>query len=222
MADKEDTTFIIFLRPTPAEMKPFATPEDLHSEKRFIRDRVLKKNNREILEDEEALNFLAAIGSDLNVNCFICNFKVNGKPNKDVHKANDLNGRIAQRCSAPSNKQSSRDIPFHTSSTILTEEKDGECLWNSKKRGGLEGEGELVALRIVLMLPFYLSNEVMFTFVSALKTVRKSLGYVFHCISQCVADAAQCTRFLWRAPGTSDNAIFFKSIYAAKLSFASD
>ncbi|GJJ10517.1 hypothetical protein Clacol_004743 [Clathrus columnatus] len=81
---------------------------------------------------------------------------------KDIRKPNDLNKRIARRCSINSGSFPRDVVPFHTSSTILTE-RQGECLQSLKRRSGLEGEGEIFMLRfyefLQLVLEFLLCSD---------------------------------------------------------------
>ncbi|GJJ10573.1 hypothetical protein Clacol_004800 [Clathrus columnatus] len=168
MTGKDNGFSITFLKPTLAG--PRMT--DLYNERDFIKRHILDRDNTEILNDKMAMNLLTAMGSDLNVNCFICNFNVNGVPNKDIRKANDLNKRISGRCTINSSAFPRDVIPFHTSSTVLTEaQHGGECLQSLKRRSGLEGGGEIFVLRVVVMSPFYLSNSVMSGFVSAFEDI---------------------------------------------------
>jgi hypothetical protein len=67
------------------------------------------------------MKLLAQIGSDLNVNVFACNFRINQNTvNDDVYAANFLNKRIVNRFSAlPSVSDPVGDVPFWLTSTEL-------------------------------------------------------------------------------------------------------
>jgi len=125
-------------------------------EKQFIRTRILHKSNQEIVQDQEAMDELCALGSDLNINAFACNFRINGRVNEDVEDANYLNNRVFDRLSVTKVWEKPQDIPLFLSSTIFGREDYGECLRNYKQRMGLETDSEqdLFVLRNVVMSPF--------------------------------------------------------------------
>ena len=94
------------------------------------------------------------LGSDLVVNAFVCNFRVNGEVNTDVAEANFLNARIYERLSFHKLSDELKDRKIIIMSTILSQEEYGNCLTNFKDRLGLVGDGNLFALINVSMSPF--------------------------------------------------------------------
>jgi hypothetical protein len=125
-------------------------------EKRFIRERILNKSNQAIVQDMEAMEELCALGSDLNINAFACNFRINGQLNEDVEDANYLNNRIFDRLSVTHVWEPPREVPLYLSSTIFSQQDYGECVRNYQRRMGLETESrqDLFVLRNVVMSPF--------------------------------------------------------------------
>lgn len=61
-----------------APQRRWTTPnaEAVEAEKDFIRTRILGRSNEELVHDPEAMEELRALGSDLNINAFVCNFRM--------------------------------------------------------------------------------------------------------------------------------------------------
>lgn len=99
---------------------------------------------------------LCALGSDLNINAFACNFRINGKTNEDVEEANYLNNRIFKRLSMTKVKTLPKDVPLFLSSTVFAYKDYGQRVKNFERRLGLEIESDqdLFVLRNVCMSPF--------------------------------------------------------------------
>lgn len=146
---------------------PNTTPEDyaqaLDEEKQKIRERILKKSNQEIVDEDagratedKAMVLLRALGSDLNINAFALNFRYSdGTINDDVEEANYLNRRVAEVLSVDSPEDDPTKIPFFLTSTEFDHKGYGVCVQHFKKRLGLvQDEVSLFVLRNVLMTPF--------------------------------------------------------------------
>lgn len=131
-------------------------PDAVEEEKRFIRERIWGVSNTEIIKDVMAMQELRNIGSDLNINAFVCNFMLDGKSNEDVEEANYLNNRIYQRFSITTAGKESANIPLFLTATNFAMADYGECCSNFKRRIGLETESgqDLFVLRNVVMSPF--------------------------------------------------------------------
>lgn len=91
MTDDDDDELIV--RPfnlLPAEKETLLHPDPakVAAQKQFIRDRIINTENADLLVDKEAMQLLSELGSDLMINAFVCNFKVNGKVNSDVVSSN--------------------------------------------------------------------------------------------------------------------------------------
>ncbi|MGK5534086.1 pyridoxal phosphate-dependent decarboxylase family protein [Streptomyces sp. URMC 129] len=72
---------------------------DLRAQLDFIRDRVVRRSNRELVADEEAMRLFAELGSDQIVIGYAFNPYVDGRLNRDVALANAVNQEIHDRLS---------------------------------------------------------------------------------------------------------------------------
>ncbi|KAI5818181.1 pyridoxal-dependent decarboxylase domain protein [Pyronema omphalodes] len=128
--------------------------EDPEVEKKFIRDRILGKSGEEILGDEEALEKLRNLGSDLTINCFTANFRIrNGEWNTDVEMANRLNKSVVKRMSSVYPRQDPQKVDFFLTSTEFRQDVYGQCADTYKRRLGLVGPADLFVMRNVVMNP---------------------------------------------------------------------
>ena len=96
-------------------------------EKRFIRENILGKSNQAIVQNKAALDEICGLGSDLNINAFACNFRINGEVNTDVVEANYLNNRIFDILSLTGVGELPETIPMFLSATTFAHEDYGEC-----------------------------------------------------------------------------------------------
>lgn len=155
MSDDKTSFIVVPLNRLPSELRPDSSPENILEEKKFIRERILPKDNAQLLGDNEAMALLNKLGSDLNINLFACNFRyADGTVNKDIEEANWLNRRIFEAFSITSAYKDARDVPFYLTSSILAQSDYGECAVEFKRRLGLEGKQDLFVLRNVVMSPF--------------------------------------------------------------------
>ncbi|KAL1744697.1 pyridoxal phosphate-dependent transferase [Schizophyllum fasciatum] len=135
--------------------------EAVIEEKAFIREHILGKSNQAIVQNKDALDELCGLGSDLNINAFACNFRINGETNTDVAEANYLNSRIFDRLSLTGVGERPQDIQMFLSATTFGREDYAECADEFKRRLGLETESEqdLFVLRNVVMSPFQAAGD---------------------------------------------------------------
>lgn len=105
----DENLVVIPFNMLPAEMVPGATLSDVEAQKQFIRDRILKPTNSELVADTEAMELVSQLGSDLMINAFACNFKINGKINSNVAEANALNSKIYEKVSVLNVEDNIRD-----------------------------------------------------------------------------------------------------------------
>ncbi|PSS37347.1 hypothetical protein PHLCEN_2v824 [Hermanssonia centrifuga] len=154
--DMDDPDLIVIpFNMLPSEMKSGATLADVEAEKIFIRDRILKPSNRELVADHEAMHHVRGLGSDLMINAFACNFRLpDGTVNTNVTEANVLNSRIYEKLSVLTVDEKVADRDVWVMSTSLSQAKFGECLSNFKRRLGVEGDEDLFVLVNVSMSPF--------------------------------------------------------------------
>lgn len=106
---------------------PF-NPVQQESDKDIIRQRILGKTNEEIVDDTDAFNVLCTLGSDLNINAFACNFRINGQVNDDVEEANYLNNRVFSRFSVTQPSIDPKTVPLFLSSTVFAQADYGDCV----------------------------------------------------------------------------------------------
>ena len=111
---------------------PF-NPLQKESDRTIIRERILGKSNEEIVNDQEAFEVLCTLASDLNINAFACNFRINGKVNEDVEEANYLNKSIFNRFSVTKAYVDPTDIPLFLSATTFAQKDYGECARNFQR-----------------------------------------------------------------------------------------
>lgn len=163
MSTKDDPFVVVPLNMLPSELKEGSTPEDVEEERQKIRDQILLKSNAEMMdedaerpEEEKVMKLLRALGSDLNINAFACNFRYSdGNLNEDIEEANYLNKRIVERLSVDEPGDDPTIIPFYLTSTEFPQSDYGECATNFKKRLGLPpSDMDLFVLRNVVMNPF--------------------------------------------------------------------
>ncbi|KAG2005933.1 group II decarboxylase [Coprinopsis cinerea AmutBmut pab1-1] len=141
--------------------------EAIEAEKAFIREKIIGRSNEELVKDPdpEIVAELRSLGSDLNINTFICNFRLPhsgigqegvGPINEDVSEANYLNELIFDALSPSDVGVAPKRLPLFLSATVLKHSDYGECLDNFKRRAGLEAESkaDLFVLRNVVMSPF--------------------------------------------------------------------
>ncbi|KAF7436135.1 hypothetical protein PC9H_002961 [Pleurotus ostreatus] len=124
----------------------------IRTEQQFIRHRILGVSEAQLEADSDAVALLNSVGSELNLNPFVCNFRLaDGSANTSVRLSNSLNERIAARLSV----ENLAGSPFIMSSTTFTQREYGNCLTTFKRRIGLtEGDENLVVLKYTVMSPF--------------------------------------------------------------------
>ena len=86
MADINDEGSDLIVEPLirlPAEIRNEG-PAAVAAQKKFIKERIVGRDNQQLYEDEEAWDLMCQLGGDLMINAFACNFKINGKVNQDV------------------------------------------------------------------------------------------------------------------------------------------
>lgn len=107
------------------------------------------------LKIPRATQLLGSLESDLIVNTFACNFRLeDGTLNDNVEEANNLNRRIVNRLSVTSPDKLPAEVSLFLTSTEFLQHEYGACADHFKKRLGLKGETNLFVLRNVTILPF--------------------------------------------------------------------
>jgi hypothetical protein len=144
---------VVPFRALPSEMDPDSSAEKVDKERRFIRD-ILGRTREELANDPKARALMRRMGSDLVVNMFACNFRVDGAINQDISEANYLNARIYDRLSLKSMTEKLENTKVVIMSSVLSQKEYGACLTKFKERLGLSGQEDLFVLVNVSMSPF--------------------------------------------------------------------
>ncbi|CAG8798664.1 13954_t:CDS:2, partial [Dentiscutata erythropus] len=116
-----------------AELEPDTSSEKVEKQKQFIRNHIVNRPNKDLVKDEEAMNLIKKLGSDLMINAFSCNFCIDGNINEDVVEANYLNQCIFERLSITKPDNEMMDKKLILTSTVFKQEDYGEYLTNFKK-----------------------------------------------------------------------------------------
>jgi hypothetical protein len=145
----------------PSERDPKSTLErDLTSgvrrDKDFIRSHILYKNNEDIFKDPKAIDFLKHIGSDLMINVWALNFKVEGITNTNPAEASHFNRRVDAELTVSSPADDINKIPLVVMASTLSNERYGKCLRLFKQRIGLDTfqDDDLFCMVNTSMSPF--------------------------------------------------------------------
>ena len=144
---------VVPFRALPSEMDPNTSAEKVEEERRFIRD-ILNRTREELANDPKACALMRQMGSDLVVNMFACNFRVDGVVNQDVSEANYLNARIYDRLSLKTLTEKLENTKVIIMSSMFSQKEYGLCLTKFKERLGLNGQEDLYVLVNVSMSPF--------------------------------------------------------------------
>ncbi|KAK7053227.1 hypothetical protein VNI00_003850 [Paramarasmius palmivorus] len=163
----KDTDFIVTpLNLLPAELEG----GDIEAQKEFIRKRILSVPNEILVQDSSAMKLIKDMGSDLSINAFAV---LDGKPNRDVTAANDLNRRIFERLSIVSPKDTITNKPLFLTSSVFPSAAYGDCLKTYKRRLGLDTDTpeDLYSLINVVMSPFPTTLEFTKTIINDLRIV---------------------------------------------------
>jgi hypothetical protein len=145
---------VVPFRMLPSETMPDTSARKIYEERRYIRDIILKRTQEELAKDPMACALMRQMGSDLVVNTFACNFRVDGITNQDVSEANHLNARIYDRLSFKSMSETLKKKEMIIMSSVLSQREYGACLTKFKERLGLNGQEDLYVLVNVSMSPF--------------------------------------------------------------------
>ncbi|THH28150.1 hypothetical protein EUX98_g6038 [Antrodiella citrinella] len=169
-ATMEDKDLIVVpFNMLPSETKPGATEVHVQAEKQFIRERILKPANHELLADSEAMRLLSQLGGDLMINVFACNFRINGELNSNITEANNLNAKIYERVAVLHARDKAVERDVWVMSTVLKQSYLGDALTHYKRRLSLEGDDDLFVLVNVSMSPFPTETKFISSLAEAFK-----------------------------------------------------
>ncbi|CAG8812966.1 4702_t:CDS:2, partial [Cetraspora pellucida] len=176
MSTDDDDFIVVPFNMLPAEKLNSPNQKEVEKQKDKIRELIVNKSNLEIIKNEEALNLIRNVGSDLIINTFACNFKVNGKMNEDINEANYLNQRLFEKFSLTSYRQDNKSKPLIITSTALKQSAYGHCLTSFKNRLGLKGDQDLYVLINVVMSPWPTEFDFIYTLTNTFKESLKELA----------------------------------------------
>jgi len=169
-----DTLIVTPFNMLPAEREG-KSDEEVAEQRRYIKDFILNRTNRELVRDSKAMALVKQMGSDLSINAFACNFRLSkgGPPNKDVTEASYLNARIIERLSISRVDDEARTKPVILMGTELDDQRYGKCLQNFKKRLGLDEDdsASLAGLCNVSMTPFPTTGNFILELTDAFRRV---------------------------------------------------
>ncbi|KAJ7043065.1 pyridoxal phosphate-dependent transferase [Mycena alexandri] len=127
---------------------------EIEQQRNYIQKSIVNRDNYELVNDDVAMALVRRMGSDLMINNFSCNFKIDGKTNTDVDEANYLNRRIYERLSIQKVTDDILERPVIIFSTVFSQAKYQDALTGYKERLGLEGDGDLTTLCNISKTPF--------------------------------------------------------------------
>ena len=199
MTIDESDLIVVPLNMLPTEKEAHPDPHKVMEQRIYIRDHIANKSNSDLILDTDAMKLMATLGSDLMINAFACNFRVNGKINEDVVsryprqfeswrsgsflfvakpyliysqvEANYLNQRIFQRTAITRVNDKVNDFPIILTSTTLAQSAYKGCLTNFKNRLGLKGDQDLFVLINVTMTPWPTANNFLKTIVQDFRNI---------------------------------------------------
>lgn len=162
MAKTSKLLYVVPFNVLPIEKdKARKTIGEIEGEMERLADSILRRSFADVIKDKNALDDIESIGSDLMINTFSCNFKLeNGELNKDVTEANFLNQRIYDRLSIRRITDDINQVPVLLVGTVWEQKLYKNCLTQFKSRLGLDSADptDLHAYSSVAMSPFVMDN----------------------------------------------------------------
>ena len=149
MADPDDPFIVIPVQQVPAEKKG-GTRTEIKAQLKFIRERIVEKENNDLLKDPEAMDLLKQLGSDQIIITYAFNFKNRNKQlNADPEKANAFNHAIFKKLSlSPDSAQVKKTPLIITCSEFAPHEYGQEFVRTFMRRLGLKHD-ELVTMNFI-------------------------------------------------------------------------
>jgi hypothetical protein len=131
--------------------------EDATAQLQFIRERIDRRSDEEILADPEALSLLQELGPDQNILAYAFNFRdLDGRLNSDLARANRLNRRLADVLSIKPGEDISGCRLMLSQTDLSSREHGNEFIQAYKQRLGVgDSPGDTVTvLRSTVMDPW--------------------------------------------------------------------
>lgn len=119
MPQDDDPFILVPFQRLPAERagKPAA---EIKAQLEFIRDRIVRKSNEELLEDSQAVELLKQLGSDQIIVAYAFNLKKRGAVNPDLSLANELNNRVFEKLSLSPDRDEVYKTPLIVTSSTFS------------------------------------------------------------------------------------------------------
>ncbi|XP_068716270.1 uncharacterized protein [Montipora foliosa] len=131
---REDDNFVVHTTKPLPKFKNWSEQEQI----RFIKERILGRSNKQLVQDEEAMEYLKEIGPDTLMPCF----SVNLKDNKSVELCNAINTALFQSLRHTSDEHSAHHIPMIVTASSMIPYKHSAAVADFKERLGLEPNGD--------------------------------------------------------------------------------
>lgn len=182
-------------------------------QRKVIRDIIIGKEDRDIFKSREAMEILAKLGSDLNINLFALNWKhENGELNTDLEEANYFMKRVVDKLSIITADTDPSKIPIFLTSTSFTAEDYGTCAQTFMRRIGVhESTQSLFVLRNVVMSPFPTQMNFIVNLMKDLeKEIRKEVRY---CRKRNTPGEEKVKFLVQGSPGSSEVFLVFQTSF---------
>jgi len=131
--------------------------EDVTAQLQFIRERIDRRSNEEILADPEALSLLQELGPDQNILAYAFNFRdLDGRLNTDLARTNRLNRRLYNVLSIKPGEDISGCRLMLSTTDLTSQDYGNEFIQAYKQRLGVgDSPGDTVTvLRSTVMDPW--------------------------------------------------------------------
>jgi glutamate/tyrosine decarboxylase-like PLP-dependent enzyme len=131
--------------------------EDATAQLQFIRERIDRRSNEEILADPEALSLLQELGPDQNILAYAFNFRdLDGRLNTDLARTNRLNRRLFDVLSIKPGEDISGCRLMLSTTDLACQDYGSEFIQAYKQRLGVgDSPGDIITvLRSVVMDPW--------------------------------------------------------------------
>ncbi|KIY42845.1 PLP-dependent transferase, partial [Fistulina hepatica ATCC 64428] len=158
MTTADSVLIVVPLHELPFEHGPLSSSLALQTQKQHIQSTLLFRSPEELSQDPVTMRLVKHLGSDLSINTFSINFRVDGVTNDSTVEANYLARRISDRLRKGG--PSSADVPLFLRDIQMAADLYGVCAAHMKERLGLPTSAEdLHVLTNVVMSPFITSED---------------------------------------------------------------
>ncbi len=153
MASDADRFIVVPFQRLPAERTDHPNPDEVKAQREFIRNRIVKRSNDELLADDEAMALFHELGSDQTIIAYTFNFRnTDGTLNADPARLLAFNTEIFDRLSLHPGKSKAKPAPMIVTSSSFDPAVYGRPLVDGlKTRLGIAGDPAAV-------VPFLIST----------------------------------------------------------------